>query len=324
MFEPNPFQVHPALSGPTRQTIGGKLLRARTEKRSGPLRVERERWETPDGDFLDLDLVEPEHPTGDVALILHGLEGSTRRPYVRITLRELARRGVRGVAMNFRTCSGEPNRLPRSYHSGDTGDLRWVLSQLDGARSVSVIGFSLGGNVLLKYLGEEGDAAGISRACAISVPFDLSAGADAIQRGAAGVVYTQYFLRSLKRKVKWKAELLGGDLVQPALAARTIREFDDVLTAPLHGFIDAEDYYARSSSGGFLPQVRVPTLLIQSRDDPFQPQDALPLMSMVENPSIRPLLTDRGGHLGFVGTGNGRSRFFWAEEEAARWVANQL
>ena len=327
MTDPDPFHPARGLSGPTRQTILGKVLRAHAERAAPPLRVDRRRWDTPDGDFLDLDLSGPDDPGSPTVVVLHGLEGSTRRPYVRLFLRMLAVRGLRGVALNFRSCSGEPNRLARSYHSGDTADLRWVIERLresETAGPLAAVGFSLGGNVLLKYLGEEGGSAPLVAAVAVSVPFDLSAGADAIQKGPQGILYTRYFLRSLKRKVRWKSDLLGPDLTRAALAARTIREFDEALTAPVHGFGSAEEYYRQSSSAGYLGRVRVPTLVLHALDDPFQPESALPRKSMVENRSVHPVLTARGGHLGFVGTGPDTRRFFWAERNAADWLAIRL
>ncbi len=325
---------HPArgLAGPTRQTILGKALRARREAKASPFPVRRDRWETSDGDFVDLDFVSssavPGWQPGDpVCLVLHGLEGSSRRPYVRITLRELARTGIRGVALNFRSCSGEPNRLARSYHSGETEDLAWVLNRLfrdESPAALGVIGYSLGGNILLKYLGETGLSARADVACAVSVPYDLSAGADAISRGLIGTVYTSYFLRSLKTKVVAKRDLMTAYDVEAGLRARTIRAFDDAITAPVHGFRDAEDYYRRCSAAAFLDRVAVPTLLLHSRDDPFQTVDTLPIRGMTGHPSLITVLTDRGGHLGFVGTETGRHRFCWAEEEAVRWMAGRL
>ncbi len=323
-FDPRPFRPSPWLPGPHGQTLGGKLLRP---DHAPPVR--RERLETPDGDFLDVDLG-PEPASGaPVVVVLHGLEGSSRRRYVLSAYRALLDRGVRPVGMNFRGCSGEMNRRARFYHSGETGDLRFVVETLRSRfpdRPVGALGFSLGGNVLLKLLGEEGRRGGelVDAGAAISVPFDLAAGSRLLEESLMGRLYTHYFLRMLRSKVRRKrADLEGRVDVDEALRTRTLRAFDDVVTAPLHGFRNASEYYDRSSSARFLADVRAPTLLLQSRDDPFLPRRALPLEAMGENPDLHPVLTDRGGHVGFV-EGPPWSPGFWAEEEAARFLAAVL
>src|SRR5690606_21886363 len=299
---PRPFRPAWWLPGRHAQTIGGRLLRL---GRSFPLR--RERVETPDGDFLDLDFAPPPREGAPQVLLLHGLEGSARRGYALITYAELAAAGIQGVGLNFRSCSGEPNRAARLYHSGETGDIRFVLDHL-AARSPNVrrgaIGFSLGGNVLLKLLGEEGDAARrwLEAAVAVSVPYDLAAGADHLERSAMGRFYTRLFVRSLQRKLEAKRALLDGrvDLAH-ALRARTFREFDDAATAPL----------------------RIPTLLLHAEDDPFLPTPALPRDAIARNPFLVPVITPRGGHVGFIGGPPWAPRF-WAEAEAARFLAARL
>lgn len=323
-FRLRPFRASPWLRGPHLQTLGGKLLRP-----SSPPPLERVRLETPDGDFLDLDLGPDPTSGAPVVLILHGLEGSSRRAYVVQACRTLLDRGIRPVGMNFRGCSGEPNRRARFYHSGETEDLRHVLAWLGErfpGRARGAMGFSLGGNVLLKYLGEEGAAEGaaVDAAVAVSVPFDLAAGADRLEEGPMGPVYSHYFLRMLRSKVRQKAPLLSDTVdVERALEARTLRRFDDAATAPLHGFRNAADYYRRSSSSGFLADIREPTLLLQSRDDPFLPESALPLDVMEDNPHLVHGVTDRGGHVGFV-EGSIWAPCFWAESEAARFLAHHL
>ncbi len=321
---PRPFRPAWWLPGRHAQTIGGRLLRL---GRSFPLR--RERVETPDGDFLDLDFAPPPREGAPQVLLLHGLEGSARRGYALITYAELAAAGIQGVGLNFRSCSGEPNRAARLYHSGETGDIRFVLDHL-AARSPNVrrgaIGFSLGGNVLLKLLGEEGDAARrwLEAAVAVSVPYDLAAGADHLERSAMGRFYTRLFVRSLQRKLEAKRALLDGrvDLAH-ALRARTFREFDDAATAPLHGFADAAEYYRISSSARYLAAVRIPTLLLHAEDDPFLPTPALPRDAIARNPFLVPVITPRGGHVGFIGGPPWAPRF-WAEAEAARFLAARL
>lgn len=328
-FELRPFRPAGWLRGPHAQTLGGRYLRHR-----GGLAFRRERVATPDGDFVELDFaLLPRLPWNDVtpgepvAVVLHGLEGSARSGYVHQVLRELGSRGIRGVALNFRSCGGEMNQLPRFYHSGDTGDLAFVLDLL-GKRfrgsPLGAVGFSLGGNVLLKYLGEQGEAAPVRAAAAVSVPFDLAAGARRMERGM-GRVYTGFFLRSLRAKFLAKGERMG-DACDAArvLAARTFREFDDAATAPLHGFRDAEHYYAESSSAGFVHAIRVPTLLLHSLDDPFLPPDAVPRDAARENPFVVEGFTRHGGHVGFVGGGAPWAPEFWAEAEAARFLHDVL
>lgn len=305
------------------QTLAGKYLRS-----SRGLPLERRRIDTPDGDFVDLDFAPRPKPGAPMVVVLHGLEGSTRREYMSLMFRELFDRGLRGVGMNFRGCGGEPNRLPRAYHSGDTGDLAHVVARLrDGhpGRPVGAAGFSLGGNVLLKYLGERRDSAGIDAAAAVSVPFDLPGCAERLSTGIMGRTYGAYFLRSLRRKVRAKRQLLDGAVdVDRTLAARTLRDFDDACTAPLHGFAGADDYYARADVRRHLAHVRVPALLIQSRDDPFLPPGAAPDAIVADNPHLAAAFTDRGGHLGFIeGALPWRPRF-WAERQAAEFLAREL
>ena len=261
-------------------------------------------------------------------MVLHGLEGSARSKYAFEMYRALAAQGVEAVGLNFRSCSGEMNRAARLYHSGETSDLALVLDHLSARepeRILGAVGFSLGGNVLLKYLGEHGNQvpATVRAAAAISVPFDLSAGADFLERGFARL-YRRYLVRQLQDKVRNKAGVLNGriDLVRTRLA-RTFREFDGAVTAPLHGFCDAEDYYQRSSSARFLSAIAIPTLLIHSKDDPFLPQSALPEAAVRANSQITAVFTPHGGHVGFV-SGSPFRPIFWAEREAARFLARHL
>lgn len=321
---PRPFRPARWLPGRHGQTIGGRLFRL---GRSFPLR--RERIETPDGDFLDLDFAPAPRDGAPQVLLLHGLEGSARRGYALITYAELAAAGIQGVGLNFRSCSGEPNRAARLYHSGETSDIRFVLDHL-AARFPDVrrgaIGFSLGGNALLKLLGEEGDAARrwLETAVAVSVPYDLAAGADHLERSVMGRFYTGLFVRSLQRKLEAKRALLDGKVdLDRALRARTFREFDDAATAPLHGFADAAEYYHLSSSARYLERIRVPTLLLHAEDDPFLPAHALPRDAIARNPFLVPVITRHGGHVGFIGGPPWAPRF-WAEAEAARFLAARL
>ena len=318
------FTPSPWLAGPHLQTMGARLLRRR-----GGVRFERERLATPDGDELLLDVVvDPPSPGGGLVLVLHGLEGSARSGYALETYRQLARHGLAAVGLNFRSCGGELNHAPRFYHSGETGDAALVLGHLAArfpGRPLAMVGVSLGGNVLLRYLGERGaEAAGrVRAAAAVSVPFDLAAGARHLERGS-GRLYVRTLLRSLKRKVVLRAADLDGR-VDPVAARRatTFRAFDDAVTAPLHGFADASDYYRRASSGPVLGAIRVPTLLIQSRDDPFLPAEAIPVQTIRANPALRGEITTAGGHVGFV-AGNPLRPRFWAEERAAAYLAEKM
>lgn len=261
-------------------------------------------------------------------MLLHGLEGSAQRGYMSEMFHHLFARGLRGVGMNFRGCGGEPNRVARFYHSGETGDLRHVVAELRGrhpGRLIGAVGFSLGGNVLLKYLGECGHDAGIAAAVAVSVPFNLAGCSARLSSGLTGCTYGSHFLRALRRKAGAKRRLLEGVVdVERALATRTLRDYDDALTAPLHDFSGADDYYDRADARRHLPNIRVPTLLVQSRDDPFLPRGAIPEAAVAANPHIAAAFTDRGGHLGFVEGAFPWRRRFWAERMAASFLAGRL
>ena len=311
------------LAGAHVQTLVGKFLRP------APLgMLTTERTETPDGDFLDMAWMPETDPAAPLVLVLHGLEGHTRRGYMVQTFLTLADHGLRAVGLNFRGCSGESNRAPRFYHSGETEDVGFVLGLLRErfpTRPIMAIGFSLGGNILLKYLGEQGtkNAAAVSAAVAISVPYDLSAGADTLERGRMNGIYAGYFLRSLVAKVRAKKEILANILdLDVVLASSTIRDFDDAATSKLHGFAGAEDYYRKSSSSRFIQSIRIPTLLLHSRDDPFLPAAALPLSAIEANPFLTLVLTERGGHVGFFEGGPPWNPAFWMEEQTASFLAH--
>ncbi|MBI3994525.1 MAG: hydrolase [Nitrospirae bacterium] len=283
----------------------------------------RERFETSDGDFVDLDWFDSENQTGDrpLVVVLHGLEGSSRSNYVIGLLREADRRGWDGVAMNFRSCSGELNRRPRFYHSGETGDLDEVLSSLTArrpGRSIGLVGTSLGGNVLLKWLGEHGEnvPASVRAAVAVSVPFDLAAAAYRIDHGLSRI-YGQVFLRTLKEKASAKAGLYPGllDAVEVA-AIRSFAVFDDRVTAPLHGFSSGQDYWKRASATPGLGGIRKPTLLINASDDPFLPSACLPRDAVARSPWLTAEFTRRGGHAGFVEGGRPGAVSYWVDRKA--------
>ena len=295
-------------------------------------RGRRERWELPDGDFLDVDRYEPDPPGGGdprdapVVLVCHGLEGSSRAGYVRGLVAMALRHGLAAAALNFRGCSGEPNRLPRFYHSGETGDLALAVERVAAerpGRPVLLAGFSLGGNVVVKYLGERGDALPpeVRAAVAISVPFDLAACARAIDGpGFWSLVYRARFMRRLRRKAAEKARRFPGAFDAAAAArARTFAEFDAAVTAPLHGFPSAEAYWEASSARRFLAGVRRPLLALSSLDDPIVPAGALPIADARAHPAVALETTAAGGHVAFVG-GWPFWPSFWAERRGVEFL----
>jgi predicted alpha/beta-fold hydrolase len=292
-----PYEAPWWLPGGHLQTIVAALLPAPR------IAWKRERWETPDGDFIDLDWAGGvENPGGPLIALFHGLEGSSSSPYARAIASQALAAGWRCVVPHFRGCSGELNRLPRAYHSGDSEEIAWVLGLLSRKNEkLFSCGISLGGNALLKYLGEQGGATGVQRAVAISAPLDLAAAGRSLDAGLSREIYTRIFLRTLKKKTfeKIRQQRISVDALRLE-RARTFWEFDDTVTAPLHGFLGADDYWARSSSGPWLAGIRVPTLVLNARNDPFMPETALdairrtPANVVLEFPRS-------GGHAGFPG-----------------------
>jgi uncharacterized protein len=295
-------------------------------------RARRERLELADGDFVDLDRYLPSSPytpAGDapVLVVCHGLEGSSRAPYVRGLVAVGLTRGLAPVAMNFRGCSGEPNRLARSYHSGETGDLAAVVDRLAAerpGRPILLAGFSLGANVVVKYVGERGDRLPpeVRAAAAISVPFDLERSARALDApGFWNAIYRERFLRQLRAKARAKARRFPGTFdARAAARARTFAEFDAAVTAPLHGFPSAEVYWRTCSSGRFLAGVRRPLLALSAVDDPIVPAATIPVEAARENPLVTLETTEAGGHVAFV-AGSPFWPSFWAERRAVDFLA---
>ncbi len=318
------FRPAPWLTGGNAQTLFGPL--ARHWPRPATL---RDRWELPDGDFVDVDRLRDAPADAPALLVLHGLEGSARAPYVRGMLEQARRHGMRAFALNFRSCSDEPNRLLRSYHSGETGDLdhavRRLVRQLAPAPLV-LAGFSLGGNVLVKWLGEQGAGvpSQVRAAVAISVPFDLALCAQNLDGpGLMRCLYRTRFLRTLKRKALAKAAAFSGLSAARVRAARTLREFDELVTAPVHGFAGAVDYWKRCSSAQFIPGVKLPLLLISSFDDPIVPAETLPREAIAANSLVTLEETQGGGHVGFV-AGSPLAPRFWAEARALAFLRQFL
>ena len=302
------------------QTMWGPLFR---RLRRPPLR--RERWPTPDGDFLDLDWLEGDSP---LVVILHGLEGSSGSHYARGLLLEAAALGWRAVVFHFRSCSGELNRGPRLYHAGETSDLDWVIGRLiqrEPATPLGLVGVSLGGNVALKWLGERGEGAPaqVRAAATISTPFDLTACALSLDRGLNRPLYTARFLRSMRAKVRAKRRLYDGLVNVPAaLRARTFAVYDRLATAPINGFADERDYWARASSGPYLARIRRPCLLINAANDPFVPAVTLPTAVVAGSPWLEAAFLPEGGHVGFLEGPWGRRS--WAERHALAFLHRQL
>ena len=319
-FQPTePFAPARGLASPHAQTIYASLVRP---THAPPLK--RERWELPDGDFVDLDSFDGV-PGAPHVVTLHGLEGSSRSGYVTAILRGAAERGWGATAINFRSCGGEPNRLLRSYHSGDIGDTLSVMKHLRQRLTgpLYAVGFSLGGNVLLRLLEETGDATPVDAAAAVSTPFDLDACASTLDGpGLYLLLYRARFLRTLKRKAREKLRRFPGAFDGQAMErANTIRGFDDAVTAPLHGFRDATHYYAEASSGPRLHSIRRPTLLLSAKDDPMIPPSTHP-RDVEANPLLRFIVTERGGHVGFV-AGSPFSPSYWGEAQMLAFLSSR-
>lgn len=264
----------------------------------------RERWETPDGDFVDVDHAGDPRATRTLALF-HGLEGSSASPYARSIAEAALARGWRVALAHFRGCSGEPNRLPRAYHSGDSTEIDWILRRLASAPGTVLFaaGISLGGNALLKWLGERDDAAAalVQRAAAVSAPLDLAAAGAALDRGFNRQVYTRHFLATMKPRARAKLERFPGIYALARVdSARSFRDFDDTVTAPLHGFRDVDDYWARASAGPWLAKIRVPTLVLNAKNDPFLPRAALEAATREASENVLLEFPDTGGHAGFL------------------------
>ena len=318
------------IRGAHAQTLWGKLARTTPLPPTGHM----ERWDTPDGDFVDLFRVPPRVSAAASAphlVVLHGLEGTLRSHYARGIFQRAVAAGWSVDFLLFRGCGEEPNRAPRFYHSGETGDLAFVIRRIVAEypeAPISLAGYSLGGNVLLKWLGEQGAgiAPGIRAAAAVSVPYDLERGARYINQGFSKV-YERHFLRTLKAKASAKLARFPKLFDAAALAAATtIMDFDDAVTAPVHGFASAHDYYSRSSSLHFLSRIQLPTLLISAYDDPFLPPDVLDRVAAIAhaNPALRPMFSPRGGHVGFVsGPIPGRPRYF-SEDQLMSFFSTNL
>jgi predicted alpha/beta-fold hydrolase len=316
------------LRNPHCQTIYGSLIR-----RLPALALRRERFETPDHDFIDVDF----YGEGDLPLVilLHGLSGSSQSNYIKGLQVALLQQGFRTAALNFRGCSGEFNRSSRCYHSGETGDIDFLyrtLRQREPKTPLAAVGFSLGGNVLLKWLGEQGNHLNLFAATAVSVPFVLSECASKLDTGFSRL-YRANLLAELKDYVRLKQqhlEQLG--LTKEADTLRQLGDldninsfwqYDDRVIAPLYGFNNVEDYYTQSSSRQFLHAITVPTLLIQAKDDPFMIKSVIPTLAEL-SPSTLLDMTQRGGHVGFISGHHPFRLNYWLEQRIPAFLIQKL
>lgn len=317
----NPFKPAWWLPGPHLQTLWAALVRRKIQ-----LPIHPERLELPDGDFLDLAWVG--NGSGPRVLILHGLNGNIDSPYARGILQAILKQGWRGVFMHFRGCSSEPNRLARSYHSGETSDLQTVISELirrEPSSPLFAVGYSLGGNVLLKWLGEMGESGQenpIQAAVAVSIPFELAKTAEHLKKGFSRV-YQWRLLRELSayhnRKFKHiPAPVSFGDVTK----LHTFWEFDNAVTAPLHGFKNANDYYEKSSSRQYLSKIKIPTLILHARNDPFTTLSALPEAHEVSK-TVSLEFCQEGGHVGFVSGKYPWKPVYWLEDRIMIYLENK-
>jgi predicted alpha/beta-fold hydrolase len=355
-----PYRAPAWLPGGHLQTLYSALAAPRPR-----VSYRRERWETPDGDFIDLDWLEQDSGTtsgsdsapatvipaqagiqyqswtpasagvttsanvklhAPLVVLFHGLEGGSRSHYALALMAALQDSGCRGVVIHFRGCSGEPNRLQRAYHSGDAQEVDWILRRFRAHNSdtpLYAVGVSLGGNALLKWLGESGAAATrvIDAAVAISAPLDLMVSGDALG-GGFNLIYANNFLRTLKAKSLAKLQRFPGLYDANAVrASRTLRAFDNVVTAPLHGYRDTDDYWTRASSKPLLKDIAVPTLLINARNDPFLPARALPRAQEV-SAAVTLEQPQEGGHVGFTG-GAFPGNFDWLPRRILDFLARR-
>jgi predicted alpha/beta-fold hydrolase len=333
-FHLDPYRQAWWLPGAHPQTCWGRFQR---EKQLVTMR--REALITPDGDELLVDhLDSPASETAPRVILLHGLEGSSYSVYMQGMMALAARRGWLATAVNFRSCARPPeeitrmlpNHRPRMYHSGETTDMDFVFRTMkarEPQRPLAAVGVSLGGNALLKWLGEHPDERLLEAAASISVPYDLGAGSKHLET-PVGRFYLKNFLKTLIPKAIRCAETF------PEAAARidvegtrrstTFWTFDDYATGPLHGFKNALDYYTRCSSIHFVGRIAAPTLCISAADDPFLPRRVLKEMDAVKSPAVRLLVTERGGHVGFVSGPRPKQARYWAEETAIDWLASVL
>ncbi len=284
----------------------------------------RERWDTPDGDFLDIDFLDADDSDAPTLLVLHGLEGSADSHYVRGAAARARTLGWRTLALNYRSCSGEPNLKPKFYHCGETGDPGFVTGRILERFSGPLVlaGFSLGGNVLLKWLGKCGNgvSARIRGAACISPSVNPAACAKVLD-SVPGYFYRWHLLSSVKEKAERFVKLHPGLIdIEGVRRARTFHHYDRLVIAPLYGFRDELDYYEQADASPYLPRIRVKTLILSAEDDPIVPPHVFPHDQVAESEWLSGVLVKNGGHVGFVAGGNPRAPLFWAEEQAFEFL----
>ncbi|MBT8234141.1 MAG: alpha/beta fold hydrolase [Saprospiraceae bacterium] len=278
----------------------------------------RTRLTTFDGDFLDIDFLK----TGSkkIAILCHGLEGSSQSKYIIGTGDILMNAGWDVAAMNYRFCSGEVNNKLRMYHSGATEDLQVVINALyDEYEEICLVGFSLGGNLCLKYCGENGNqiSSKISRVVAVSVPVDLKAGSINIGK-PSNFIYENKFLDSLVEKLHVKHKKYGDEIdISKLNEVKKLYDFDDLFTGPIHGFKDAEDYYRQCSSKQFINDIKIPALIINAEDDPFLPEECYPFKEAEQNKNVSLVVPKYGGHVGFAFY---NEKYYWIERKIKSWL----
>lgn len=288
----------------------------------------REVLTTEDDDFIDLAWATPSYPDKPLIIVLHGLEGNIDSFYAKGMMIALRKQGFDCVLMHFRNCSTEPNRQARAYHSGETQDLAFLIRTLKERfpqRSIGAVGFSLGGNVLAKYLGESKEASGLDAAAVVSAPFDLSSSSKVIRK-SLGKIYQHYLLGRMKKSMTRKLPQIKDVLSLDAQQIRKIDDlwkFDNMITAPLHGFESAEDYYEKSSAKPFLKHIASPTLIIHAIDDPMLAIEAVPQPVDVSS-SVDLKVSKRGGHVGFIGQKGLFRTEFWLERAVPDYFKEKL
>ncbi len=293
-----------------------------------PHRVEpylREKIDTPDGDFILLDWAKQTPANRKLAILLHGLEGDTHRPYMGSMIRRLRQLGFDALGINYRTCGGEINRTPTTYHSGWTADLHFMVQQLEQSaqyEQIVLVGFSAGGNIVLKYAGERGEAISplISHVVALSTPCDLASCCEVIKK-SFNRVYEEHFMHSLRKKAYAKAaqfpEIFDLEKIRKA---KHFSDFDKEMTCKTFGFSTPADYYREASSRFYLPHIRVKSLLINAADDPFLSPECYPTEVAAQNDFFYLHIPRYGGHLGFWGEDN--NHFLWSDHQTAAFIAS--
>lgn len=289
------------------------------------VKYERVRIETPDDDFLDIDhtAVGSDH----LVILSHGLEGSTDTGYIRGMMKYFSEKGIDTIGWNMRSCSGELNRQKRFYHAASTDDLETVISyarSLKRYKKISLVGFSLGGNLTLFYIGQKGKSLypELTNSIVFSSPVDLSSSIDKLEKPGFGKIYTENFLNTMRQKLIAKNEIMdmGVDL-NGIDKIKSFREFDDKYTAPISGFKDGADYYSSASSLQHLDKIVLPTLIVNAKNDPFLPAKCYPLRQAEKNPNLHLEIPESGGHVGFVHYNEGLE--IWSEQRAEKWILSE-